>query len=239
MFGLIAGIAVLLIGGLTIGRMLRAGAGETRTLQALGASNSMVLVTELLGLALAVVMGALLAVALAIALSPLAPLGPVRFVYPYWGISLDWTVLGFGVLALLVTLGSLAVVLARRELRRLRLGRNIDRVAEESWITRVATTSGVPLSLATGLRFALRSGRGANAAPVRSAILGAVLAVVVLVTTVTFGASLNNLVSHPSLYGWNWDYALLSGFAGQEVSARTSSHVVVRPRQVRRVVVGR
>jgi ABC-type antimicrobial peptide transport system permease subunit len=51
---------------------------------------------------------------------------------------------------------------------------------------------------------------------VRSAILGAVLAVTVLVTTVTFGASLDNLVSHPSLYGWNWDYALLSGFAGQE-----------------------
>jgi hypothetical protein len=46
--------------------------------------------------------------------------------------------------------------------------------------------------------------------------LGAVLAVVVLVTTVTFGASLDNLVSHPALYGWNWNYALLSGFAGQE-----------------------
>jgi len=40
--------------------------------------------------------------------------------------------------------------------------------------------------------------------------------VVVLVTTVTFGASLDNLVSHPALYGWNWNYALLSGFAGQE-----------------------
>jgi hypothetical protein len=47
-------------------------------------------------------------------------------------------------------------------------------------------------------------------------MLGAVLAVVVLVTTVTFGSSLDSLVSHPSLYGWNWDYALLSGFAGQE-----------------------
>ncbi|HEY5092856.1 MAG TPA: ABC transporter permease, partial [Acidimicrobiales bacterium] len=156
------------------------------------------------------------AVALAIALSPLSPLGPVRFVYPYRGVAFDWTVLGFGVVALVVMLGSLAYVLARRELRRLRLGRHVDRLAENSWVTRLTTTSGVPLSLATGLRFALKSGRGANAAPVRSAILGAVLAVVVLVTTVTFGASLDNLVSHPSLYGWNWDYALLSGFAGQE-----------------------
>jgi hypothetical protein len=37
-----------------------------------------------------------------------------------------------------------------------------------------------------------------------------------VVATITFGASLDSLVSHPSLYGWNWNYALLSGFAGDE-----------------------
>ena len=167
-------------------------------------------------MSLAVVMGALIAVALAISLSPLSPLGPARFVYPYRGVSFDWTVLGFGVVALVITLESIGLVLARRELRRVRMDRRIDHREEIDWVTRLTTTSGVPLSLATGMRFALKSGRGVNAAPVRSAILGAVLAVVVLVTTVTFGASLDNLVSHPSLYGWNWNYALLSGFAGQE-----------------------
>ena len=44
--------------------------------------------------------------------------------------------------------------------------------------------------------------------PVRSAIIGAVLALMVVTTTFTFGASLNSLVSHPALYGWNWDYEL-------------------------------
>jgi hypothetical protein len=215
-FGLIAGLAVLLIGGLTIGRMLRTGAAEMRTLHALGANTSMAIFTELIGVSLAVVMGVLVAVALAVSLSPLSPLGPARFVYPYRGVSFDWTVLGFGVVALVVTLESIGLVLARRESRRVRLDRRIDHRGENSWVTRLTTTSGVPLPLATGMRFALRSGRGANAPPVRSAILGAVLAVVVLVTTVTFGASLNSLVSHPSLYGWNWNYALLSGFAGQE-----------------------
>jgi len=215
-FGLIAGIAALLIGGLTIGRMMRTGATEMRTLQALGANTPMALGAGLMGVSLAVVMGALLAVVLAISLSPLSPLGPARFVYPYRGVSFDWTVLGIGVVALVVALESIALALARRELRRQRLGRRIDQLAQHSWVTRVTTTSGVPLPLATGLRFALKSDRGANAAPVRSAILGAVLAVTVLVTTVTFGASLDNLVSHPSLYGWNWNYALLSGFAGQE-----------------------
>jgi putative ABC transport system permease protein len=215
-FGLIAGIAVLLIGGLTIGRTLRSDAAEMRTLQALGANTSMALCAELIGVSLAVVSGALLAVALAISLSPLSPLGPVRSVYPYPGVSFDWTVLGFGVAALVVALGSIATVLAGRELRRSRPGRRAEYREENSWVARVTATSGVPLPFATGLRFALKSGRGANAAPVRSAILGAVLAVVVLVTTVTFGASLDSLVSHPSLYGWNWNYALLSGFAGQE-----------------------
>lgn len=215
-FGLIAGIAAILIAGLTIGRMVRSGAAEMRTFNALGASTSMSLWAELMGLTFAVVTGALLAVALAISLSPLAPLGPVRFVYPYRGVSFDGTVLGFGLVALVVALEVIALVLSRRELRRIGWGYRVGEREENSWVTRATTTAGVPLSLATGLRFALKSGRGANAAPVRSAILGAVLAVVVLVTTVTFGASLNNLVSHPSLYGWNWNYALLSGFAGQE-----------------------
>jgi len=39
---------------------------------------------------------------------------------------------------------------------------------------------------------------------------------IVVVATITFGSSLNSLLSHPSLYGWNWNYALLSGFAGDE-----------------------
>jgi ABC-type antimicrobial peptide transport system permease subunit len=43
-----------------------------------------------------------------------------------------------------------------------------------------------------------------------------VLAVFVLTTTVTFGASLNSLVSHPSLYGWNWNDVMLSSFTGAE-----------------------
>ena len=129
-FGLIAGIAVLLIGGLTIGRMLRTGAAQTRTLQALGANNSMAIATELIGVALAVVTGALLAVALAVGLSPLAPLGPVRFVYPYRGISFDWSVLGLGVLAMVLALGTTSLVLARRELSRMRLSRRLDQTED-------------------------------------------------------------------------------------------------------------
>ena len=46
--------------------------------------------------------------------------------------------------------------------------------------------------------------------PVRSALIGAALAVAVVVATVTFGSSLGTLDSHPALYGWNWTYAINS-----------------------------
>ena len=34
------------------------------------------------------------------------------------------------------------------------------------------------------------------------------MAVVTVVATLTFGSSLQTLVDHPDLYGWNWTYAL-------------------------------
>jgi ABC-type lipoprotein release transport system permease subunit len=46
---------------------------------------------------------------------------------------------------------------------------------------------------------------------VRSAILGAVLAVVIVTSTLTFGASLRTLVSRPTLYGWNFTYEMNGG----------------------------
>jgi hypothetical protein len=69
----------------------------------------------------------------------------------------------------------------------------------------------MPPSGVTGVRFALEPGAGRTAVPVRSAILGAILAVTVVVATVTFGSSLSTLVSHPALYGWNWTYEIDGG----------------------------
>ncbi|HLX88066.1 MAG TPA: FtsX-like permease family protein, partial [Acidimicrobiales bacterium] len=74
-----------------------------------------------------------------------------------------------------------------------------------------AAASGVPAPAVVGLRFALEPEAGGDVVPVRSAIIGATLALGVLMATVTFGASLDTLVSTPRLYGWNWDAALPSG----------------------------
>ena len=42
---------------------------------------------------------------------------------------------------------------------------------------------------------------------------------VVIVATLVFGSSLNSLVSHPQLYGWNWNYALISGGGAGDIPA--------------------
>ena len=209
-FGGIAAVAALLIAGQVIGRQLRLGAGDLDILRALGAGPAVTTGDGLPGVFGAVVVGSLLAGAVAVGLSPLAPLGSVRAVYPYRGVAFDWTVLGTGVSALIGALCLVALTLAyRRAPHRAALRHQQARVRGSATV-RAASASGLPPPAVEGIRLALDPGTGRNAVPVRSAILGAALAVTVMIATVTFGASLDTLVSHPALYGWNWTYALCS-----------------------------
>jgi hypothetical protein len=57
----------------------------------------------------------------------------------------------------------------------------------------------------TGVRYALEPGRGSTAVPVRTTLLGAVVAVTAVVASLVFAASLHHLGSTPRLYGWDWD----------------------------------
>jgi hypothetical protein len=75
-------------------------------------------------------------------------------------------------------------------------------------MARRAEAAGMPVAAVAGVRFALEPGQGRTAVPVRSALVGTVIAVAMVVATLTFASSLHTLVSHPALYGWNWDYTL-------------------------------
>ncbi len=215
-FGAIAALAALLIGAQAIGRQIREGADDRVVLRALGASPAMTTGDGLIGVVGAVIAGSLLAVGVAVGLSPLAPLGPARPVDPHPGIAFDWTVLGVGLILSIGTLTAIAMVIAYRQAPH-RVARRGERGAPRgSRLARFAANAGMPAPTVAGIRFALEPGRGRNTVPVRSAILGAVLALGVAVATVTFSASLTTLVSRPALYGWNWDYELLSGYGGQQ-----------------------
>jgi ABC-type antimicrobial peptide transport system permease subunit len=207
-FGLIAGLVALIVGAQSVSRQLRDRDREAAVLRALGAGPASAAADGTAGIAMAVVAGAAVAVAVAIGLSPFSLFGPVRQVEPGRGLYLDATVLGLGALALILGLAALTAVLAYRQAPHRAAARSGG--GRGSALVRAGVAAGLPPAGIAGLRFALESGRGRTAVPVRAVIAGAVLAVTVGVATLTFGASLDTLVGHPSLYGWNFSYALYS-----------------------------
>ena len=212
-FGGITALAALLIAAQVIGRHLRRRRQESQVLRSLGADPTTLATDALIGVVGAVAVGSLLAVGVAVALSPISPLGPIRPFYPTPGISFDWTVLGGGFAVIFVGLALAAIGLAIRNSPE-RVARRQRFAARSSALLRSDAMLDLPAPAAIGLRFALEPGSETDTVPMRSAIVGAALAVIVLITTVTFGSSLDHLVSTPRLYGWNWSYALSGGGGG-------------------------
>jgi hypothetical protein len=207
-FGAIALLAGLLIAGQAVGRQLAQNESEAAVLRALGAGPRAVVLDSLAGIMVAIVAGAVLAVGVAVAVSPLSPLGPVRPVYPGRGPAVDLTVLGPGAALLVVCTGGVALALAARALRSTGRPWATGDWALPSAMARLLARVGAPSPVLTGSRFALEPGRGRTAVPVRSVLVANVLAVAIVTATFNFGSGLSTLVSHPRLYGWNWDYAL-------------------------------
>jgi hypothetical protein len=207
-FGAIAALAALVIAGQAIARQLRVGADDLQVLRALGAGPAMASAADLAGVLVAVLLGSLIAIAVAVGLSPLAPIGPVRHVSSSREIAFDWTVLGIGFAALAGGLSAFAVGLAYRLAPHRAARRQGLRATRRPRIMHAAVASGLPAPALAGVGFALGRGPDREASPLRSAIVSNVLAVATLVATLTFGSSLATLVTHPALYGWNWSYAL-------------------------------
>jgi hypothetical protein len=158
-----------------------------------------------------------------------APLGSVRAVYPYPGIAVDWAALGAGAGLLIAVLSLVAATLAWRQAPH----RSTRSPAPSSLAARVvqaARACGLPVPAAEGIRLALEPATDRTAVPLRSVIAGTVLAAAVTVATVTFGASLSALVSHPALYGWNWTFDLSSGAtSGSLARAKVASFMARDP----------
>jgi len=230
-FGVIVALAGLLVAAQLIGRQLRSETGDAAVMRALGADPSMTAADGLVGVLGAVVVGAVLAVGVAVALSPLAPLGPVRPYYPYPGVSFDWTVLGGGFALLVVGLGAVALALVRRYSPR-QMATRADRVVGRHSRLLSSVSNSLPAPALVGARFALEPGQGADPVPIRSVMMGSVLALLIVMSAVIFGASLNSLVANPPLYGWNWNYELTSLFGSGNIPAAQSDRLLHADRDV-------
>lgn len=211
-FGAITALAALLITGQLAARVAQRSAGDRAVIRSLGAGPWTTLADGMLGVVLSVVAGSIGAVAVGVVLSPLFPLGPTRPLTGPARFNLDWTVLIGGFALLAVSLGATSAFAVYRGLPH----RSETPVLSTRQIGRAVTATGLPPSAVTGIPAAFGVGARGDSSRVRSAMLGSVLAVAVVVSSLIFGSSLRALVSHPRLYGWNWNLALLSGYAGQE-----------------------
>ena len=200
----LAGLVIL--AGQGLGQLVTRSAPEVTVIRALGATRAQGAATAAGAGLLPILGGTGLAVAGALALSPLAPVGPVARFDPDRGFRADWAILGPGALLLAVLLLLLLAVIAVRLVRPRR-----DRAPGTSPLfTRLAVRAGLPAVAVVGTRNTVEPGSGPQSVPVRSALLATVAAVTAVVAAITFDTSLSGLASHPARYGWNSDVVIQS-----------------------------
>jgi hypothetical protein len=154
-----------------------------------------------------------LAIPIAYGLSVFTPIGLARRAEISPGFSFDAVIVlgGAAVLALLLT--SRAAVSAAR-LVRAQAGLPVAPGGRGSRVARWLAHLGFPPTAVSGVRLAFEPGRDRSAVPVRSALLGMVVALAAVMTVLVFGSSLAHVISTPVLAGWNWDVAVGNPHSG-------------------------
>ncbi len=151
--------------------------------------------------------GSAVTVGVAIALSPLMPIGLARTAEPGPGVAVDIPVLAVAVVSTTVLACLLALWPAWRVAKVASLSSSPGAegiLGGRSELADATARVGLPVTLTTGVRMALERGRGSTSVPVWSTIGGAVVGVGAVVISLTFGASLNHLLDSPKLFGVTW-----------------------------------
>ena len=205
LFGALAALVTVLLAGQALARQVLLDEADLAILTGLGMSRAQIVAVAVLRAALAGMAGGVLAVAVAVAASPLMPVGLARQAEISPGISADALVLAAGFCAIVVLMAALGALSAWGVSRR---GPGRGEAARRAGGPRLAgllARSPLPLTTVLGVRFGLTRGRGRTAVPVGTALAGAATAVLAVAAALTFGASVDQLVNSPRQQGWNWD----------------------------------
>jgi hypothetical protein len=227
-FAALAGLIMLAIIGQLLSRQLALDSAEFPVLRALGMSRSRLVALSLARVAIVTIMGGAVAVGIAIAASPLMPIGPGRSAEPSPGVEVNLAILGAGFV--LIAAAPLLVVLpaALRAVGRAQGALGLAEPAAPAQASRLSPALGLAGSIPgnLGVRMAFEPGHGRTAVPVRSALVGTTVAVAAVVAAMVFGASFLALVGTPHLYGQNWPQELnlqagaVPGAIGEKVLAQ-------------------
>jgi hypothetical protein len=196
----LAGVTALVVTGQALARQAAAEDDDGPVLAALGLRSSQFAALSMLRTLGVAVAGAAGGVGVATLLSLLAPVGEARLADPSPGLAFDWPVAVAGAAVAVAAVLLLGLPPALRTARR-RLSVRPDPAVRQSRAAAAAAAMGLPVAAVLGIRHALHRGSGARAAPVRTGLAGAVMAVTALSAIAVFGASLSHLIGSPELYG--------------------------------------
>jgi hypothetical protein len=202
-FAGVVGLAGAVALAIVLSRDISQAAFDPPTLAALGLTHRQRAATLGPRVAAIGIGGLVIAVVLAVAASPMFPIGLARRAEPSPGVRFDPLVVGLGAVILTAFVALIGFGAASWTSR---LSTATLRFRPRRHVSELAAKSGLGPAATGGLRMALEPGRGARAVPVRSAFLGAVFGVVGLTALLVFSSSLGHLDASPRLYGWTWDF---------------------------------
>jgi ABC-type lipoprotein release transport system permease subunit len=205
-FAALAGLIALAIIGQLLSRQLVLDSAEFPVLRALGMSRSRLAALSLVRVAIVTIAGAAVAVGIAIAASPLMPIGPAQSAEPSPGVEVNLALLGAGFVIIAAAPLLVMVPAALRAATRTPGALGLAEPAVPVRRPRLGPALGLAGSLpgSIGIRMAFEPGHGRSAVPVRSALVGVTVAVAAVVAAMVFGASFLGLVGTPHRYGQNW-----------------------------------
>jgi ABC-type lipoprotein release transport system permease subunit len=203
------GMIGLVVTAQAMGRHMSVRRDDEQILLGLGLDRSQRMAAVGCVLAPAVIVGAVGAVPVTVALSPLLPLGLSRRADPDIGLHLDLVVVGVGVLATLAG-GALVVAFVARQW----LQRPAQPPSQASSVIAGFAGLGVRPVPLTGIRFALDRGPNSRRLPTRAMIAIGVLTIAVVSAAVVTRSSLDGLIRDPAAYGQNWQLRVDAGEGG-------------------------
>jgi hypothetical protein len=177
-------------------------------------------------------------VVLAVAASPLTPVGEARVAEPNTGLAVDGLVLGIGAVVMVVVVTALGTLPALRVARLRR--RQLFGPSRPSVVVTGLAQAGASPSAVMGVLQALVRGTGRATVPVGTALVGIVVGVTALCAAAVFGASLSHLTTTPALYGDPYQFEMAGlppGPAGQQ-QAQSLLSDLSRSRAISRITYG-